>query len=348
MFRKRPRDNDSSEKSSANVPARREDVTPRALKTGLDASLEIVGGPNKGETIRLERMVTLIGRGDSCDIVLRDETVSREHGQIEQAVGQWIYTNFSENATWVNRKQVERVALSDSDTIEIGSKTRMRFRLSEPREVQAVAPVRRRVRRTREEIEAELEDVDEEDTVSLGSELAKRRKTLIMVGVYLAVMLALFAGLFVASMGKSKENRGGLRVYKKDDLVRWLNDLNFGMPADNAMYNKQIRIAESLYDGYEFGDKMDLYRAIEAFQKAVECNDHRSFRQIKHFTMFREAKKRLVELLWDDYMAAIRAHESRKDFDEARKLYRRILQRIPSDAPFYRHVLDRMARRRIR
>jgi pSer/pThr/pTyr-binding forkhead associated (FHA) protein len=348
MFRKRPRDNDNSEKSPADVPARREDVTPRAPKASLEASLEIVGGPNKGETRRLERMVTLIGRGEGCDIVLDDETVSREHGQIEQAVGQWIYTNFSENATWVNRKQVERVALGDGDTIEVGSKTRMRFRLTEPKKVQAVAPVRRRVRRTREEIEAELEDVVEEGTPSLGGELAKRRKTLMMVGAYFVAMLALFAGLFIASMGNDKQRNTGWQIYEKDRLARWLNELDFGMPPDNAMYNRQIKIAESLYDGYQFGGKMDLYRAIEAFQKAVECNDRRSFRQIKHFTMFRDAKKRLVELLWDDYMAAIRAQDSRKDYKEARELYRKILQRIPSDADFCSHVRDRMTRPRTR
>jgi len=344
MFRKRPRDNDNSDKDHADVPARREDVTPRAPKTSLEASLEVVGGPNKGETIRLERMVTLIGRGESCDIVLDDDTVSREHGQIEQAVGQWIYTNFSENATWVNRKQVERVALGDGDTIEIGSKTRMRFRLTEPVEVQAVAPVRRRVRRTREEIEAEIEEVVEEDAPSLGGELAKRRKTLMVVGVYLVAMLILFAGLFIAGMGKDKGKRDVLRVYEKENLVRWLNELDFGIQPDNAMYNRTIKVAESLYDGYEFGGTMDLYLAIEAFQQAVEYNDRRSFRQIKHFTMFRDAKKQLVELLWDDYRAAIRAQESRKDANEARRLYRRILQRIPPDAPFYQHVLNRMTR----
>ena len=84
MFRKRPRDEPDESSESKDLIRRDQGVGPPAPR--LLASLEVSSGPDKGESFPLTRMITLIGRDETCDIVLSDETVSREHGKIDETL----------------------------------------------------------------------------------------------------------------------------------------------------------------------------------------------------------------------------------------------------------------------
>ena len=68
----------------------------------------------------------VIGRSKSCDIVINDDGVSRNHGTlIRDADGNWLYSDLgSSNGTQINGEQIRRrksVAIKPGDEISIGS-----------------------------------------------------------------------------------------------------------------------------------------------------------------------------------------------------------------------------------
>lgn len=92
----------------------------------------IIGGPPKvvglliasnGSEHRLQSENT-IGHGRHNDVVLEDDTVSREHARIHLERGHFvIYDLASTNRTWVNDQQVQRRTLRDGDVIRVGNST---------------------------------------------------------------------------------------------------------------------------------------------------------------------------------------------------------------------------------
>jgi pSer/pThr/pTyr-binding forkhead associated (FHA) protein len=112
----------------------------RALgKKPLDANrtpavLLVKSGNKKGSVIELKLPVGVdrewsLGRGQLCDVVLDDPTVSSLHAIIRWENGCWeICDNRSTNGVSVNGKKVNRTLFENSDTLTIGN-IKMVFRL---------------------------------------------------------------------------------------------------------------------------------------------------------------------------------------------------------------------------
>ena len=66
-----------------------------------------------------------LGRASTCDIIIRDASVSKTHAVIEPGPGSWhLRDNRSRNGTWRNGERLkpnERVALTSGDVIVLGS-----------------------------------------------------------------------------------------------------------------------------------------------------------------------------------------------------------------------------------
>ena len=80
-----------------------------------------------GVVIILDADVCRIGRGDSNDVVIDDDLVSREHAVVERVEGpsdgssKYILRDLgSTNGTFVNHKQVKEHLLNEDDMIRIG------------------------------------------------------------------------------------------------------------------------------------------------------------------------------------------------------------------------------------
>ncbi|MCJ7696591.1 MAG: FHA domain-containing protein [Anaerolineaceae bacterium] len=78
-------------------------------------------GPLDGQRW-LIRNVLVIGRDDSCDIVIPDRQISRNHAQVSNTrEGVFVEDMGSKNGTYHNNKRVlSRKQLKDGDTIQIG------------------------------------------------------------------------------------------------------------------------------------------------------------------------------------------------------------------------------------
>jgi hypothetical protein len=72
--------------------------------------------------IPIDRELLTIGRLAECDVVVRDTGVSRRHAQVRTVDGVSTVTDLgSTNGTKVNGREVQSAALTDGDTITIGS-----------------------------------------------------------------------------------------------------------------------------------------------------------------------------------------------------------------------------------
>ena len=69
-----------------------------------------------------------IGRGEGCDLVLGDQTVSRRHAQLSRTSVGWLLSDLgSTNGTRVNGWRVKQVRLRPGDRVQVG---RVRLRVT--------------------------------------------------------------------------------------------------------------------------------------------------------------------------------------------------------------------------
>jgi pSer/pThr/pTyr-binding forkhead associated (FHA) protein len=71
--------------------------------------------------IPLTKDVTVIGRGQDCDLVLQDNNASRRHCQIRKWAGTYTIEDLqSKNGTFVNGMKMTSAQLGDGDLIAVG------------------------------------------------------------------------------------------------------------------------------------------------------------------------------------------------------------------------------------
>ena len=63
----------------------------------------------------------MLGRSKDCDVQVEDANVSRRHAELRREGSAWWLVDLaSTNGTQLNGKRVQRVKLSDGDTITLG------------------------------------------------------------------------------------------------------------------------------------------------------------------------------------------------------------------------------------
>jgi len=340
MLRKRPRDESDESNESKDLVRQGQDAGPPAPR--LLASLEVSSGPDKGQSFPLTRMITLIGRDETCDIVLSDETVSREHGQLEQHMADWVYTNLSDNGTLINRKKAERLVLKSGDTIEVGGETRMKFRLAEPEQVEVAPAVRRRARVRHDE--ALEEEVEERPPPQIGESLMKRRKLLVGIGVYLMAFLAF---VIVLKMSCQREGTG-----HSQPVTEWKGPTDVDAHLDFDFPNYQVNLRQAntklkdaylLYQGWKYGDPdMDLWNSVKAFRESFYHRGRR-WPSYKDERAYDKARTELRDELWRLYHSALIC-EAQRRYPVAKKYYRKIQRQVDQDNPIFMHVQRRILR----
>ena len=179
-------------KEEAKDPPRQ--IANPVSTTAARAHLECTAGPEKGQPFRCAPAVTVVGRDASCDVVLTEAVISRQHLRIERRPDGWILKNLSSNGTLVNRKPADEVVLADGDEIRLGAKTRLKF------VVEAVATLTtgRPQFRPRAVGQEDEEDKEKEPQAAEGAQpsVFKRRKGLfIALGVYLGIVVVIAAVL---------------------------------------------------------------------------------------------------------------------------------------------------------
>jgi hypothetical protein len=95
-----------------------------------------IGGEQDGDDFRLRVGRNLLGKGDKCDVVLKDAQVSERHAVVEFRPEErsWNVEDLeSRHGTWLNGKRLgpDGRPLADGDRLRLG-KTELLFRALEP------------------------------------------------------------------------------------------------------------------------------------------------------------------------------------------------------------------------
>jgi diguanylate cyclase (GGDEF)-like protein len=92
------------------------------------AYLIVLAGTNVGEMFKISHAECVVGRGQSADLQLLDEGISRRHCRIFVDGGEMIVEDLeSRNGTFANGHKVSRHVLRDGDKIQVGSTTILKF-----------------------------------------------------------------------------------------------------------------------------------------------------------------------------------------------------------------------------
>jgi hypothetical protein len=82
--------------------------------------IRIVSGPQIGTIVSLREGTTVLGRGDTCQLVIQSSGVSKQHAKIEVLPGKVIITDLaSRNGTFVNGVQIRTKSLRVGDKISL-------------------------------------------------------------------------------------------------------------------------------------------------------------------------------------------------------------------------------------
>ena len=98
------------------------------------AVLMVLSGPSTGQTIYLETKDRwILGRGTACDVVLQENSVSRQHCELTfEPNGMWSAKDLdSSNGTWINGQKISRQALQSGDKVQLGSQIIVKFILQD-------------------------------------------------------------------------------------------------------------------------------------------------------------------------------------------------------------------------
>ncbi len=95
---------------------------------GLKAHFLVIAGEDIGRKYEIKKNELVIGRGETCDIFVDDEDVSRNHARVEVMAESILLTDLgSTNGTFVNGAKINEHRLADGDRIQIGSTTILKF-----------------------------------------------------------------------------------------------------------------------------------------------------------------------------------------------------------------------------
>jgi len=122
-----------SEVSEKNLKSLTQIIPPRrrltSLSTGearrklrMEARLVIIAGANRGAIVWLDKDEILIGREATCEVCLKDETVSRKQCAVKADNGSFRIMDFSSrNGSFVNGVPIREKFLQHGDKIRIGA-----------------------------------------------------------------------------------------------------------------------------------------------------------------------------------------------------------------------------------
>ena len=93
-------------------------------QAGKEPSLLVVEGFDKDRRFVLDKTESVIGRDESCDIVINDPGISRSHAVIKKVGNEIIIEDLhSRSGLFINGKKVEFHTLHDGDTVKMGITT---------------------------------------------------------------------------------------------------------------------------------------------------------------------------------------------------------------------------------
>jgi two-component system, cell cycle response regulator len=131
-FGKRKMSSDKSEATTQlTIQLDRETLSmmKEQARESMKPSLVVVQGVDRGDAFVIETTPLVLGRGDMCDYVIRDDGISRTHAQIVTSPdGAYMIEDLgSTNGIFIGQKRVKRHLLEEGDKVLLGRRTILKF-----------------------------------------------------------------------------------------------------------------------------------------------------------------------------------------------------------------------------
>ncbi len=93
----------------------------------------ILGGMDLGSIFLIEKPLIVVGRDASCDLVLRDDGISRRHVEAKRVGGNRLFIKDlnSTNGIFVDGERVEHTVLNNGDKVLLGRRTILKYALQD-------------------------------------------------------------------------------------------------------------------------------------------------------------------------------------------------------------------------
>ncbi len=288
---------------------------PSRFQFGERLRLKIVQGENLGEGFCLLSDNILIGRDDSCSIILIDTQISRQHVELSWAENTYIAKDMdSINGLSVNQRLVESAKLEPGDIMTIGGTT---MEVIAPGSQSQVAGI---VSPSKVSSSTRAEETEEKEL--------KKKKNVVFLGVIILLVIAFSSGekiLTLRERGKVSfvdEEKPKKKISKQEGLEA-IKDV-LGVSDTNSPTYKS---AEKFYrQGRRELENRNFRRAISAFKTAVTIDQNHRIAQ----TYLSLANVRLEKEIEISYQAAIRARRSLRT-NEAKMHYMRVMGLLKKD-----------------
>ena len=89
--------------------------------------LVVLSGPEAGTVVDVSKSPFLVGKGEECDLVLTEPTVSRTHFSIENEAGAFVIRDLaSTNGTWIDQFRIKEAWLRPGTVLKAGQ-AQLRF-----------------------------------------------------------------------------------------------------------------------------------------------------------------------------------------------------------------------------
>jgi len=91
-------------------------------------SILVVQGVDRGEQVMIEGSELTIGRNEKCDLIIRDDGISRFHARVVKESGQFVIEDLgSTNGLFLGEERVSRHVFAEGDKVLIGRCTILKF-----------------------------------------------------------------------------------------------------------------------------------------------------------------------------------------------------------------------------
>ncbi len=312
------------------------------------AELVFLAGPQAGKRVILTDPLMLLGRSAEANVSLSEQYISREHARFRRVDDGLVIENISALGTWINGRKYKSgksVLLDTGDLIGVGRETELLFVAVGDDVEQAVAamlkPDKRRnafgqtVKKVQPDAGKTLPALSEGRNaikavgVGLQDKLtvpksSRRKKLLIILGVYMAAMVLLF--LFLSGLSSRHENEMPIPPeLSRSDIAKALETRPV-RAVNPVLMEDRLHYALGLYQQYGL-DSPHLYRVLEAFKEAYAYSGRNFFADPENDRMYQQVLEKVTQRVSEQYRNAYLL-EKDQDWLRAEKEFSELLTMI--------------------
>ena len=319
-----------------------------------------VAGPQSGQRVVLSRPAAMLGRGGSADVLFSEEYISRDQARYELLQAGPTLENLSARGTWINGKRYKsgnRILLETGDLIGVGRTTQILFVAAGDDSDTALTMYREYIATGKDafgrkpllektdsappplpEPQPSPDEDEQQDKAEVGpkhpSEMsaserlaaeqkAHRKKIVIGLGIYLAVIIIIAVVLKLRMGGKDKPWPEPTR-FTGEKIAEFIRTPVRRTP-NQFREEEELKKAVGLYQQYGLGDTYHLYDCLSAFKEALAYNGKGYFDDPEHDRMYSEVLDKLTDMVKNRYDNAY-LREKAEEWQQAEKEFFEILR----------------------